>query len=57
MHAQSEKARAKRLARWLNRLIQLHQIPLYGYAFVKGIAVPLTHPTQHHLGAHPCTPN
>lgn len=52
MHAQqSAKARAKRLARWLNRLIQLNHQPIYGYAFVKGIAVPLTHPTQHHLGA------
>lgn len=52
MHAQSAKTRAKRLARWLNKLIQLNHLPLYGYAFVKGVPVPLTHPTPpHHLGA------
>ena len=40
----SKKARAKRLARWMNRLAQVKHIPLTGYAFFKGIAIPLTQP-------------
>lgn len=47
MSAQSAKTRAKRLARWLNRLVQLNRLPLYGYAFVKGIAVPITYRPTH----------
>ena len=40
----SKKIRAKRLARWMNRLAQVKHIPLTGYAFFKGIAIPLTQP-------------
>lgn len=39
-----KKARAKRLARWLNRLAQLSLIKLTGYQFYKGVAIPVTHP-------------
>lgn len=40
----SKKTRAKRLARWLNRLAQVGLIHLTGYAFFKGIAIPLIQP-------------
>ncbi len=40
----SKHTRAKRLARWLDRLIQLDLVPLYGWTFYHGVAIPVTHP-------------
>lgn len=39
----SKKTRAKRLARWMNRLAQAGIIHLTGYVFYKHIAIPLTY--------------
>ena len=39
-----KKTRAKRLARWMNRLAQAKLIRLTGYVFFKGIAIPIDHP-------------
>lgn len=40
----NKKIRAKRLARWLNRLAQAGLNHLTGYVFYKRIAIPLTQP-------------
>lgn len=40
----SKKTRARRLARWLNRLAQAGLIHLTGYIFYKKVAIPVTHP-------------
>ena len=40
----NKKTRARRLARWMNRLAQVKLIHLTGYAFFKGIAIPLDQP-------------
>ena len=40
----SKKTRARRLARWLNRLAQAGLTHLTGYVFYKRIAIPLTQP-------------
>ena len=37
----SKKARARRLARWMNRLAQAGIIHLTGYVFYKKTAIPL----------------
>ena len=44
MKSNPKKARAKRLARWLNRLAQAGLIQVHGYVFFKGVAIPVTHP-------------
>lgn len=38
----SKKIRAKRLARWMNRLAQVKHTHLSGYVFYKKTAIPLT---------------
>lgn len=43
-HQNDKKTRARRLARWLNRLAQAGLIHLTGYVFFKGIAIPIDHP-------------
>ena len=43
-HQNDKKTRAKRLARWMNRLAQVKLIRLTGYIFFKGIAIALTQP-------------
>ena len=40
----SKKTRARRLARWLNRLARAGLTHLTGYVFFKGIAIPIDHP-------------
>ena len=41
----SRKTRARRLARWMTRLAQCNpSLPLYGWAFYHGAAIPITHP-------------
>ena len=40
----SRKTRAKRLARWMNRLARAGLIHFTGYVFFKGIAIPIYHP-------------
>ena len=40
----NKKIRAKRLARWLNRLAQAGLTHLTGYTFFRGIAIPIDHP-------------
>ncbi len=39
-----KKTRARRLARWLNRLAQVGLTHLTGYTFFRGIAIPIDHP-------------
>ena len=39
----SRKTRAKRLARWMNRLARAGLIHFTGYVFFKGIAIALTY--------------
>ena len=39
----SKKTRARRLARWLNRLARAGLTHFTGYVFFKGIAIPLTY--------------
>lgn len=41
----TKRTRAKRLARWLVRLAQCNpSLPLYGWAFYRGIPMPILHP-------------
>lgn len=42
MKSNSKKIRARRLARWMNRLAQVKLIHLTGYVFYKKTAIPLT---------------
>ncbi len=43
MKTNTKKVRARRLARWMNRLAQAGIIHLTGFVFYKGIAIPLAH--------------
>ena len=40
----TKKVRARRLARWMNRLAQAGLIHLTGYVFYKKTAIPLAQP-------------
>ena len=42
MKSNSKKIRARRLARWMNRLAQVKLIHFTGYVFYKKTAIPLT---------------
>lgn len=44
MKSNSKKVRARRLARWMNRLAQAGLIHLTGYVFYKHIPIPIAHP-------------
>lgn len=43
MKNNSKKTRARRLARWLNRLAQAGLIHLTGYMFYRHIAIPINY--------------